>query len=246
MIAQPDHTVNVAGRVNVNKSNPTILLASSSPRRRELIKLFGLPVETTSADIDETPLDHESAADMAVRLSQAKAQAVVSSVPHPAPVILLASDTTVSLAGEPLGKPIDAADARSMLTRLRDRVHQVYTAITLIDLQTDRMIGPDRTITDLAASDVRMRDYPDEELDAYIASGDPFDKAGAYAIQHSGFHPAENFAHCFANVMGLPLCHVARSLRKLGIEPLNAVPEACQAYLNYACPVYQSILTSNE
>ena len=240
MIAQPDHTVNVAGRVNVSKSNPTILLASSSPRRRELIKLFGLPIETTSADIDETPLDRESAADMAVRLSQAKAAAVSAFIPHPAPVILLASDTTVSLAGEPLGKPIDAADARSMLTRLRDRVHQVYTAITLMDLQTDRQI------IDLAASDVRMRDYPDEELDAYIASGDPFDKAGAYAIQHSGFHPAENFAHCFANVMGLPLCHVARSLRKLGIEPLNDVPEACQAYLNYACPVYQSILTSNE
>jgi len=234
MIAQPDHTV------NVSRSSTTILLASSSPRRRELIKLFGLPVETTSADIDETPLDHESAADMAMRLSRAKAQTVSSVTPQPSSFILLASDTTVSLDDEPLGKPIDAAEARSMLTRLRNRVHQVYTAITLMDLKTDR------TITDLAASDVRMRNYSDAEIEAYIASGDPFDKAGAYAIQHNGFSPAENFAHCFANVMGLPLCHVARSLRKLGVEPLNDVPRACQAFLNYACPVYESILTSNE
>lgn len=234
MITHRDHTVNA-----------TLLLASASPRRRELIKLLGLPVETTAADIDETPLDHEPAADMAVRLSQAKAQSAAapipdpaSRIPHPASCIILASDTVVSLDGEPLGKPIDADDARSMLRRLRDRVHQVHTAVTLIDATSDR------AITDLATSDVRMRAYADREIDDYIASGDPFDKAGAYAIQHSGFNPAENFAQCFANVMGLPLCHVARSLRKLGLEPLNDVPNACQAYLNYQCPVYNSILSN--
>ena len=123
-----------------------------------------------------------------------------------------------------------------MLRRLRDRVHQVHTAITLIDLANYR------SITDLATSDVRMRAYTDHEIDAYIASGDPFDKAGAYAIQHSGFNPAENFAHCFANVMGLPLCHVARTLRQLGIEAVNDIPSACQTYLNYTCPVYEKIL----
>ena len=222
MITQRDHTVNAK-----------LLLASASPRRRELIKLLGLPVETTAADIDETPLDHESAAEMAVRLSQAKAQAVSSLQPS---ALIIASDTTVSLDNEPLGKPIDAADARSMLLRLRDRVHQVHTAITLIDRAADR------SLTDLVTSDVRMRAYSDQEIEAYIASGDPFDKAGAYAIQHSGFNPAENFAHCFANVMGLPLCHVARSLRKLGVEPVNDVPSACQTYLNYTCPVYEKIL----
>ncbi len=91
-----------------------------------------------------------------------------------------------------------------------------------------------------------MRPYTDQEIDAYIASGDPFDKAGAYAIQHAGFHPAENFSHCFANVMGLPLCHVTRSLRKLGIDPVNDVPHACQAYLNYECPVFESILKGDQ
>jgi septum formation protein len=230
MIAQRDHTVNA-----------TLLLASASPRRRELIKLLGLPVETTSADIDETPLDHEAAPDLARRLSREKAESVAAScIPHLASCIIIASDTTVALEGEPLGKPLDAADARSMLRRLRDRVHQVHTAITLIGA------APDRAITDLATSDVRMRAYSDRELDDYIAGGDPFDKAGAYAIQHRGFHPAENFTHCFANVMGLPLCHVARSLRRFGLAPLNDVPVACQAHLNYSCPAFQSILTGDE
>ena len=127
-----------------------------------------------------------------------------------------------------------------MLRQLRGRTHQVYTAITLLDLQTDR------AITDLAGSDVPMRDYTDEEIETYIASGDPFDKAGAYAIQHDGFRPVENFAHCFANVMGLPLCHAVRSLRQLGVETPNNVPALCQAHIRYKCPVFESILTSNE
>jgi MAF protein len=242
MIAHPDHSVNA-----------TILLASGSPRRRELIKLLGLPVETTSADIDEVPLPGEPADEMAKRLSVEKARAASSLIParilatgeagrqaHPSSFILLASDTVVSLDGEPLGKPRDTADARSMLQRLRGRTHQVYTAITLIDLAADR------SITELACSDVPMRAYTEAEIEAYIASGDPFDKAGAYAIQHDGFSPVENFAQCYANVMGLPLCHVVRALRQLGVEVPNDVPRLCQKHIRYECPVYESILTSNK
>jgi septum formation protein len=229
MIAHPDHSVNAV-----------LLLASASPRRRELIKLLGLPVETTSADIDEVPLPGERADEMARRLSVEKARAAAPGVLHPASRILLASDTVVSLDGEPLGKPVDAADARSMLRRLRGRVHQVYTAITLIDLQTDR------SITEVACSDVPMRSYTDEEIETYIASGDPFDKAGAYAIQHDGLSPVENFAQCYANVMGLPLCHVVRALREFGAEVPNDVPTLCQAHIRYECPVFESILTGNE
>ena len=225
MITQRDHTV-----------NSTVLLASASPRRHELIKLLGLPVETTAADIDETPLDGVPAADMALRLSQAKARAVLAAPDRPAAALVIASDTVVSLDGEPLGKPVDAADARSMLRRLRARVHQVHTALTVIDQTTDR------AVMELATSDVQMRAYSDQAIDDYIASGDPFDKAGAYAIQHNGFNPAENFQHCFANVMGLPLCHVVRALRQLGVYPVNDVPSACQAYLSYTCPVYEKIL----
>lgn len=229
MIAHPDHSVKTR-----------ILLASASPRRRELIKLLGLPADTTAADIDEVPLPNERAETMAVRLSQAKARAASSFILHAqrSSFILLASDTVVSLDGEPLGKPRDADEARSMLRRLRNRTHQVYTGIALIDTNTDRMV------TDLAGSDVQMRGYSDEEIDAYIASGDPFDKAGAYAIQHTGFHPADRFDHCFANVMGLPLCHIVRSLRQLGVEPLNQVSALCQSHLAYECPVFEAILSN--
>lgn len=231
MIAHPDRSVKAH-----------ILLASASPRRRELIKLLGLPVETTAADIDEVPLPGEQAEAMARRLSREKARAVAQHLQSPPSSFrfILASDTVVSLDGKLLGKPGDAAEARSMLQRLRGRVHQVYTAITLLDLQTDR------SITDLACSDVPMRAYADEEIEDYIASGDPFDKAGAYAIQHNGFHPVENFAQCFANVMGLPLCHVVRSLRQLGVKVPNDVPALCQAHIRYECPVFERILTSDE
>jgi septum formation protein len=249
MIAHPDHSVNA-----------TILLASASPRRRELIKLVGLPVETTSADIDEVPLPNERADETARRLSKAKATQAAQYIPHPSSFILLASDTVVSLDGEPLGKPRDAADARSMLQRLRGRVHQVYTAITLIDLRptsAQRAVpGADigeyaaddggLSITEVACSDVPMRAYSDDEIEAYIASGDPFDKAGAYAIQHDGFSPVENFAQCYANVMGLPLCHVVRALRQLGVSVANDVPALCQQHIRYECPVFENILTSNE
>jgi MAF protein len=227
MIAQADRPVNA-----------TILLASASPRRRELIKLLGLPVEATSADIDETPLENEGAAELAKRLSFEKAQAVRSTLSNLQSeiCIIIASDTVVSLDGESLGKPSDVAEARSMLQRLRNRSHQVFTAITLIDTQANR------ALTDLSSTDVPMRDYSDAEIETYIASGDPFDKAGAYAIQHEDFQPVERLTGCYANVMGLPLCHVVRSLRALDIEPPNNVPLTCQSYLKYECPVFEKVL----
>jgi septum formation protein len=87
-----------------------------------------------------------------------------------------------------------------------------------------------------------MRDYTDEEIETYVASGDPMDKAGAYAIQHQGFHPVKELHGCYANVMGLPLCHLARNLRKLGFLPPVNVPEQCQAALDYECSVFEKFL----
>jgi septum formation protein len=87
-----------------------------------------------------------------------------------------------------------------------------------------------------------MRPYSDEEIDVYVASGDPLDKAGAYAIQHADFHPVENFSGCYASVMGLPLCHLVRTLCKMGIAPPADVPAACQAHLQYTCPISAAIL----
>jgi predicted house-cleaning NTP pyrophosphatase (Maf/HAM1 superfamily) len=87
-----------------------------------------------------------------------------------------------------------------------------------------------------------MRNYSETEISAYIATGDPSDKAGAYAIQHAGFHPVEQMEGCYANVVGLPLCHLTRTLGKLGITPDSSVPAACQEALRYQCPVFEQVL----
>jgi len=220
--------------VTNNIAQTTLLLASGSPRRRELIGLLGLPFEVTRADIDETPLPHEPAAAYTQRLSREKAQAVLDSASDH--VLILAADTTVADGDLILGKPADAEEARSMLRRLRGRTHQVYTALTLIDPATRR------SMTDLAVTDVLMRDYSDEEIEAYIASGDPFDKAGGYAIQNEAFRPVEALNGCYSNVVGLPMCHLVRALRLFGVEPRADVSQACQYDRGTGCNLKDDIL----
>ena len=100
-----------------------------------------------------------------------------------------------------------------MLRRLRSRTHQVYTGIAVMPLSDGNLL------TDLCVTDVPMRAYSDEEIDAYVATGDPLDKAGAYAIQHPDFHPVESMSGCYASVMGLPLCHLTRTLRNTRDSP---------------------------
>jgi predicted house-cleaning NTP pyrophosphatase (Maf/HAM1 superfamily) len=87
-----------------------------------------------------------------------------------------------------------------------------------------------------------MRDYDDREIDDYVTSGDPLDKAGAYGIQHPLFHPVEKMTGCYASVMGLPLCHLTRTLRPFGITPLKDIAAECQSWLNYACPIFTRVL----
>ncbi len=100
----------------------------------------------------------------------------------------------------------------------------------------------EQLITDLCVTDVPMRNYSDEEIEAYVLSGDPLDKAGAYAIQHREFHPVENMKGCYASVMGLPLCHLIRVLQRMGVYPGADIPAACQSLLQYQCPVSPAIL----
>ena len=231
----------------------SLLLASNSPRRRELLAFSGIPFTVAAADVDESILSNEKPADYVVRLAEVKARACC---PHPnlpprgegtSPLslreraggegkIVIGSDTAVVDAGEILGKPRDESDAESMLRQLRGRTHQVYTAIALFDVERGRLLS------ELSISDVPMRDYSDAELEAYVQTGDPLDKAGAYAIQNGEFHPVENFSGCYAGVMGLPMCHVARNFKKLGIEPENDIPQVCQSSLNYDCSIYGAIL----
>jgi septum formation protein len=221
-----------------DRLNTHLILASASPRRRELLALLSLPFEATTTDIDEQVRIGEPPEQYARRLSQEKANAAARHAGVDA--LILAADTIVVDGVDVLGKPSDAAEAASILRRLRGHTHRVYTAVTLLDT------GSGQAIIDLAGSPVQMRAYNDDEIVRYIASGDPFDKAGAYAIQHNGFHPARNFEHCMANVMGLPLCHIARMLRQASIDLPVDVPAVCQAHIEYKCPVFGRILSGKE
>jgi MAF protein len=213
---------------------PLLLLASNSPRRRELLALGGWMFNLDAADIDETVLPGEQPAAYVERLAVEKARAVLSrSRPEH---IIIGSDTTVVLDGEILGKPADEREARSMLTRLRGRNHQVYTGIAILRAEDQTLFSA------VCLTEVPMRDYSDAEMDAYIESGDPLDKAGAYGIQNPDFQPVINMQGCYASVMGLPLCHLTVLLRRLDISPRADVARNCQAALRYACPVYRSIL----
>ncbi len=243
-----------------------LVLASQSPRRRELLKLMGLPFEVTAADVAEAPRADETPVELVTRLSRAKADAA-SAVPPPVPgplaetrgigraepdcqhrddvyphTLVIACDTIVALEKEPgetrvLGKPHDPEEAMEMLRLLRGNSHLVYSAVTVLD-------GARHTTTELAETQLTMRAYTESEIAAYVASGDPLDKAGAYAIQHQGFHPVREIAGCYASVMGLPLCHLTRCLRRWGCSPTTDVPTACQAHTDHRCEVYREIIGS--
>lgn len=186
------------------------------------------------AEVDESPLLGEHPKEYVLRLAEGKARAAASIAPEAA--LVVAADTTVADNGEILGKPADARQAEVMLRRLRGRSHQVFTALAVLNSTDGRLL------TDWCRTEVPMRLYSDEELSAYIATGDPFDKAGAYGIQHEVFRPVERLGGCYANVMGLPLCHLVRTLREMGMAHEMDVPQACQAALQYNCPVYTQVL----
>jgi septum formation protein len=220
-------------------SDIKLYLASNSPRRRDLLSLIGFKFLRLPVQVDETPLPNEGGTEYVTRIASAKSHSA-STTPGVHGVII-AADTAVIGEGkdggmEIYGKPRDTDEAASMLHRLRGRTHRVITAIQILSTHTDT----DRL--DVCTTEVPMRDYSETEILAYIASGDPMDKAGAYAIQHVGFHPVENLQGCYANVMGLPLCHLTRSLTQSGISPRVNVPRTCQAALGYNCPVYPGIL----
>ena len=210
-----------------------IILASNSPRRKTLLNLLGWNFDVVPADVDETVLPEEPPKNYVLRLAESKARVVAELMGDNA--VIISADTTVVDEDEILGKPIDAADAAHMLLRLRGRIHQVYTGLAVY-------YPSDVLLTDLGVANVPMRNYTEEEMHKYIASGDPLDKAGAYAIQHDEFQPVDTLKACYANVVGLPLCHLTRTLRKVDLNPEVNVPEVCQSKLGYQCPVYNLIL----
>ncbi|MCX7838759.1 MAG: Maf family protein [Anaerolineae bacterium] len=213
------------------QNHPKLVLASTSPRRRDLVKVLGVEFEFTSADIDESPRDHESPQAMVRRLSYTKASVGARAL-HDA--IVVGVDTIGWLDNEIIGKPRDSAEAVQMLRRLRARSHIVYSGVTV---KHDT-----RIVTHIVTTTVWMRDYSDEEIAAYVATGDPLDKAAAYAIQHTDFRPVARVEGCHANVMGLPLCHLYLALKAFDV-PLEEPDRACQAYLQITCPVAREILS---
>jgi len=215
----------------------SLVLASNSPRRKQLLALGGWTFTILPAEVDESPLPGESPGAYVLRLAEAKARCAAKS--SEAESIVIAADTTVVDGGDILGKPADAHQAEAMLQRLRGHTHQVYTALAVF------IPADDILLTDCCITDVPMREYSEEELRTYVSTGDPLDKAGAYAIQHPGFKPVTGLQGCYANVVGMPLCHLVRTLHKLGIHPETSIPQACQTSLQYACQVYPGVLDGN-
>jgi septum formation protein len=181
----------------------TLVLASASPRRREILTCAGIPFAVRTAPVSEAHDGSEAPADLARRLAVEKACAV----PCADDEIILAADTVVVLEGQILGKPVDAADAARMLGMLSGREHEVITGICL------RHAGG--VIVDHESTRVRFAPLSPEEIDAYVATGEPADKAGAYAIQGRACRFIERIEGCYFNVVGLPVALVYRHLKAL-------------------------------
>ncbi len=187
-----------------------LILASSSPRRRELLAGLGLRFEIIKPDIDESRRAAEDLVEYAERLSREKAEAVARTLDE-TPALIISADTIVMDGGELLGKPADDGDARRMLRMLRGREHEVVTAFTLY-----RAGDAPRVITSHARTAVEMRAFSEAEIDAYVATGDPLDKAGAYGIQNEEFRPVARIEGSYSNVVGLPLEALKAALGDIG------------------------------
>jgi septum formation protein len=191
---------------------PPLVLASGSPRRRELLARLGVEFEIRPSDTDEQPLPGEAPDALARRLALAKARAAA----RPGEVAL-GADTDVALDGEIFGKPRDEAEARRMLRRLAGRTHQVWSGVALVEIGPDGL--PRREAVEVVRSDVRFRDLTDDEIAAYAATGEPLDRAGAYAIQGGAAPFVAELAGDLSNVVGLPLAATRALLARFGFAP---------------------------
>ena len=183
-----------------------LILASASPRRKELLSLFGIPFSIRVADIDETMDSGKLPFDEVGRVSRLKALAV----PAEKTDVVIAADTIVVCSGQVLGKPRTEEEARQMLRLLSGRDHQVMTGVTV------RRGGTCETFTDV--TDLHFRELSDREIDRYVASGEPMDKAGAYGIQGGAALFCEKMNGDYYNVMGLPVCRLLMTLRQVAPE----------------------------
>lgn len=204
----------------MTRDNVSLLLASASPRRRQILSRLGLPYSVCISPVDEDAIQKEYQGEitgLAEWTATHKAKASLT-LPEAMHRLVITADTTVLLDGEVLGKPYDHTHARELLLSLRGRWHHVVTGVvvcTIID-------GKPQLCSRSCDTPVLMRPYSEEEVDAYIATGDPLDKAGAYGIQHPEFQPTERIKGCYLNVVGLPLCVLVDLLAEFNVQPATA------------------------
>jgi septum formation protein len=184
-----------------------VILASESPRRRELLRRICVDFRVVPSGIEER-LDGPPTPETVAALALEKARVVAGRVSEG---VVVGADTVVVVDGDALGKPTGADDARAMLRRLRGRTHEVITGVAVVDAATGRAAST------AVVTSVAMRGVADDVIDAYVAGGEPLDKAGAYAIQEGGGALVEGFVGSYSNVIGLPLAATARLLREFGV-----------------------------
>ncbi|AWX55290.1 septum formation inhibitor Maf [Brevibacillus brevis] len=195
----------------MTKKNVPLILASSSPRRRELLQTLGLSFTVITSDVDETTAEHLSASEVVEELSLRKAKEVASRLTEG---VVLGSDTVVVLDGQILGKPVDEMDAFRMLSMLQGQEHTVYSGVALIDVETGR------AEVSHSLTHVRIRALTEQEIKSYIATGEPMDKAGSYAIQGIGATLVEGITGDYFTVVGLPLGLTSTLLTRFGMPIL--------------------------
>jgi len=195
--------------VATNTMNKPIILASSSPRRRELLRQVGLSFKTAPAHVDERVLAGERPETYAVRVASEKAHAAAKKFSSG---VIIAADTVVIVESEILGKPADPADAERMLGMLSGNMHRVITGLAVMDVGTGKML------TRTAITKVWFRSLSREEIASYVKGGEPLDKAGAYGIQGKGALLVERIDGCYFNVVGLPLVLLSDMLKEFEVR----------------------------
>jgi septum formation protein len=191
-----------------------LILASASPRRAQILRDAGIPFEVARANVNERRRQGESARVMTRRLAQAKAQIIAKKLgKKPLRAIVIGADTTVEVMGELLGKPQSSAGARTMLRKLAGKTHRVVTSVAAIRLPDHAEVIVTETTR------VRFAPLSAEDIADYVATGEPLDKAGAYAVQGIGARFIERITGCYFNVVGLPLAWLYRMLIQLGWRP---------------------------
>jgi len=189
-----------------------IILASSSPRRRDLLEKLGWDIRIAVPEIDENPLPNESPENLCVRLSAEKAGKIANSPPYNGKenILVIAADTIVVVDGDVLGKPADESESIHMLKRLQGRSHYVLTGVSVVT--------KDKTLSNIERTKVNFRPLCDEAVRAYAATGEGSDKAGAYAIQDKGSLLVASIEGDYFNVVGLPLCRLSLMLEQIGVD----------------------------